>query len=350
MDKSFKVTTNGRSVIAACMAAEKPLKLIRVAVGDGLVAEGVDLADVHELVSYVSNGEISQRSHEDERLNLTIQYSNTLHKTVPTFYLTEFMVFVEDPDTGEETDLLYGTLGDYRQPVPAYVDGVPGSIFELPLTLVVSNDLTVKIETAPGLITYAQLEESVSEATREAMEELQPGWSVCGMLNLTIPVAGWEVADPATEDYRYFCDVPAEGVTDSMVPVGSPLPGYFTLAADAGMLMGCFVLNGAVRFYAQRIPSSDIVCQLSLLRMGGSGGGGGTVDPGVGLGFGMDGRLNVLLGNGLNIDSENKINVDHEEVVTADDMLDEDETKEYLRNILTADTKSSPEQAPEDGE
>lgn len=349
MDKGYKVTTNGRSVIAACMAAEKPLKLTRVGIGSGMVEEGVDLADVHELLEFVANGEISERSHEGERLNLTVQYANSMHKTVPTFYLTEFMVFAEDPDTGEETDLLYATLGDYRQPVPAYVEGVPGSVFSMPLVLVISNDLTVVISAAPGLITYDQLESSVATATREAMEDLQPGWSVCGSLDLTIPVSGWEDADPATEDYSFFCDVPAEGVTDAMVPEGTPLPGYFSVTADAGMMMGCTVINGAVRFYSQRIPDRDVLCHITLFRMGGSGGGGASVDPGVGLGFGMDGRLNVLLGNGLSVDDDNNINVDHAEVVTEDDMLDEDETEESLRNILTADS-SEAEQTPESGE
>lgn len=334
MEYGYKVTTNGRNLISACMAVEKPLKLTRVSVGSGTVADGVDLATVHELIAYVADGEIAERSHEDERLNLTIQYANALHKSVPTFYLAEFMVFAENPETGEETDLLYATLGDYKQPVPAYVEGVPGSVFNLPLVLVVSNDLTVEIDASPGLVTYAQLETSVEAATREAMEELQPGWAVCGALQLTIPVSDWVPADTINDDYAYTCDVAANGVTSAMTPNGAPLPGYFKIAAEAGMMNGCSVLNNFVRFYAKSVPTADIVCELKLLRMGGTGGGGGAVDPGVGLGFTMDGKLNVLLGNGISVDSENHLNVDKQEVVTEADMLDEDETEESVKNIL----------------
>ena len=166
------------------------------------------------------------------------------------------------------------------------------------------------------------------------MDELQPGWSVCGTLQLTIPAADWQEVEAATSDYAYTCDVEAEGVTSVMTPMGAPLPGYFDISTKAGVLNCASVFNGYVRFYSKRVPTDDIVCSLTLLRLGSSGGGGGSVDPGVGLGLGMDGKLNVLLGNGLSVDRANKVNVDHAEVVTEDDMLDEDETEESVKNIL----------------
>ena len=36
MDYSFKITTHGRAVLAACLDLGKPLKLTRAAVGSGL--------------------------------------------------------------------------------------------------------------------------------------------------------------------------------------------------------------------------------------------------------------------------------------------------------------------------
>lgn len=331
------------------MATEKPLKLTRVSIGSGTVSEGTDLADVHQLLSYVVDGEIAERSHEGERLNLTIQYANSLHKAQATFYLAEFMVFAEDPETGSEVDLLYATLGDYKQPVPAYVEGVPGSVFNLPLVLVVSNDLSVEITASPGLVTYAQLEESVKRATDEAMEGLQPGWSVCSTVRPTIPVSGWVKAEEPTSDYAYICDVTVSGVTEAMIPHGCPVPGYFGYAFDAGMMASCSVQNDSIRFYAQRIPEADILCEINLLRLGSSGGSGGSVDPGVGLGFTMDGKLNVQLGSGLSVDGSNHINVDRTEVVTDADMLNEDETAQSLKDILLSGDAESPTEAPKEG-
>ena len=49
MNYAYKLTTHGRAMLAACMALEKPLKIVRVAFGGGKVEEDVDLADVHEL-------------------------------------------------------------------------------------------------------------------------------------------------------------------------------------------------------------------------------------------------------------------------------------------------------------
>ena len=53
MEYGFKPTTNGRALIAACGALEQPLKLTRVTFGSGLVSEGTNLADQHQLVTHV---------------------------------------------------------------------------------------------------------------------------------------------------------------------------------------------------------------------------------------------------------------------------------------------------------
>lgn len=331
------MTTNGRKLIAKCMATEQPLKLTRVAIGSGTVEPETDLVQMQALLEYVADGEIAQRSHEENRLNLTIQYANNLHKTVPLFYLSEFLLYAEDPESGAEIALLYATLGDYKQPVPAYAPGQPGSVFQFPLTLVLSSDLSVEIATAPGLITYDQLESSVQEATKAAMEELQPGWAVYGIETITIPREDWEKATPETEDYSYFCDVISNNVTDSMIPIGTPLPGNAAAAGNAGMSSGCTAGNGFFRFFAQQIPERDISCQMVLLRMRGAGDV-GNVDPGVGLGFGTDGRLNVLLGSGMTVDDSNQIEIDRETVLTQEDLIDETSAEQSLKEILQRET------------
>ncbi len=344
MEIGYKPTTHGRALLAALLALEKPLKISRVAFGSGRVPDGTNLADVHELVHYVADGTVEERRHEEDRYYMTVQYANASpegHRTIPLFYIGEFMVYATDPTTGEEVDLLYATLGDYQTPMPKYSTTQGAVVFNLPLVLVVSDEIEVTIDAEAGLITYEDMQECVDEAVKEALDELQPGWSVAGSVQLTIPVDGWTEASEPCEDYGYTCDVAAEGVTGAMIPLGGPIPGYFGIAQRADMLNGCNVLNGKIRFMAKKIPEDKIVCKINLLRMGGSGGGGGNVDPGVGLGWGMDGRLNVLLGDGLSTDEENKINVNHEEVVTDTDMVDEEEAKRDIERILTGDEAES---------
>ena len=337
MEIGYKPTTHGRALLAKLMALESPLKLSRVAFGSGRVPDGTNLADVHELVSYVVDGEVAERRHDGDSYYLTVQYTNALHMDLPLFYIGEFMVYATDPETGEEVDLLYATLGDYQTPMPKYREDQGAVLFNLPLVLIISDEIEVKIDAAPGLITYEDLQRAASEAVKEALDQIQPGWSVAGSVQLTVPADGWVEASDANEDYAYICDVPAAGVTNAMIPLGGPMPGYYGIAQRAEVLNGCNVLNGKIRFMSKHVPEGNIVAKINLLRMGGSGGGGGNVDPGVGLGWGMDGRLNVLLGSGLSADEENKINVDKAEVVTDEDMVDEEEAARDIAKILTGE-------------
>lgn len=172
MEYGYKPTTNGRRVIVACMDTGSPFEITRVAVGKGLIDEGTDLADQHELIDYVADGTISNRQHENNQLYLTVQYSNDNKPQIPTFYLSEFIVYVKDPDTGNETDLLYATLGDYAQPVPAYQQGNPASVFNFPLILVLSDEINVTVEAPAGVITYDELETIINLAAEQEVIDL----------------------------------------------------------------------------------------------------------------------------------------------------------------------------------
>ena len=237
MDYCYKVTTHGRAVMAACMALEQPMKLTRVAFGSGKIGPDVNPADVHALLSFVSNGTVAERRHEADRLFLTIQYANQKHPEITKmFLLSEFMVFVEDPESGEETDLLYGTLGDYRQPVPAYHPAFSPSIFSFPLVLVISDE---------------DLEVMAREfAVRRS--------------DLTIPTAGW-TADPDGK-YQYRLDLPVEGVTARMIPALTVSAAGEKAALACALAPFAETLEGAVRLWAMAVPEADIPASLTLLR------------------------------------------------------------------------------------
>lgn len=169
MDYAYKLTTHGRAVMAACMALEKPFHVTRVAFGSGKVSEDANLADVHELLEYVSDGAVADRSHKDDRFCLTIQFANSEHPEVKTFLLSEFIVYGEDPATGAETDLIYGSLGDYRQPVPAYNPAYPPSVFNFPLEIILSDEINISISAPAGLVTFDDLSDFRGELLRSIM-------------------------------------------------------------------------------------------------------------------------------------------------------------------------------------
>ena len=382
MEYGYKLTTHGRAVLTACMATEMPLHLTRVAVGSGLIDESVDLADVHALVNDVAEGAIAERRHENDRLYLTVQYANSAHPEVPTFHLSEFIVYATDPDTGEETDLLYATLGDYVQPVPAYTSAMPASAFNYQLLLVVSDDVQVEVSASPGLVTYDDLQnyvtsthvqelvdQAIQEAggsggaietavtntfnrlveegvtvDREAVSEIiretisNGGGKYSGVMTLTLPAAGWVEAEAPTGEYAYTCDVEAVGITAGHWPSGGPNLGSFAPAQEAGVLGGCETMDGYVRFFAKRIPAGDILATIAFFaRDEGSGGASvgvatettpGTVMPGDGLTVSEDGTLSLDLGGGLTYDESGKVAVD---------TVDETEVQNEVVNILNTE-------------
>lgn len=252
MGYCYKVTTHGRAAMAACMALEQPMKITRVAFGSGKIDPDVNPADVHALLNFVSNGTVAERRHEADRLFLTIRYANQEHQDVTKmFLLSEFMIFVEDPESGTETDLLYGTLGDYRQPVPAYTPAYSPSIFSFPLVLVISDDVHVEVDVPVGIATYYDLEVMAREfAIRH--------------VDLAIQKDGW-VADTLGK-YRYRLDVAVAEATPRMVPQVTVLPAGEGAAAECALAPFAETLEGAVRFRAVAPPPADIPASVTLLR------------------------------------------------------------------------------------
>lgn len=320
MDYGYKPTTNGRRVLIACMESGEKLELTRVAVGKGLVSESADLANQHTLVDYVADGAIGDRRHENDRLYLTVQYSNQTNRDVPTFYLSEFIVYAKNPDTNQETDLLYATLGDYAQPVPAYVRDMPASVFNFPLVMVLSDEINVSISAPAGLVTYDEL------------AELQRH------IDLTIPRTGW-VADTDTNgDFAYHRDIAIERAAERMVPQLTILPDSAKTAWDCELANFTRAIAGAVRVYARRVPTAAMSGSLMLLsnppylRSDGTSGM-ETITAGRGLTLNR-GVMSVNIGSGVSVDSANNLTVDQQTVVTDADMVNEDAAAQDLQNIL----------------
>lgn len=319
MNYAFKITTTGRQVLAACIDSNKALDLTRVAFGDGRVSEDAELADQHELVHYVADGSVGDRRHSGERLYLTTKYSNISHQDVPTTYLSEFLIYAKDPESGRAVDFIYATLGDYTQPVPKYEPDMPPVSFAFPLTIVLSSDASVTISAPAGLVTYDEL------------IELQQ------LVTVVLPTSGWETDEDTGGDYGFHFDIPIEKVSDRTFPEVVILPDSQRAAWDSEVAPYAQGIKGAVRMYARNVPAEPISLNIMLLSnppyVRGNGSGGESLQAGVGLSM-RNGRLNVNLGSGVSVDEANNVQVDQQTVVTDKDMLDEDETEAAMRDIL----------------
>lgn len=281
MEYAYKITTNGRAVMAACMDLGAPFRVTRAAFGKGLPQETDNLADLHRLIEYVSDGSIINKSHDRDRFEFTIQFANVQHPEVKTFLLSEFIVYVKDPETGEDTDLLYGTLGDYRQPVPGYNPAFPPSVFNFPLTVILSDEINVEVSAAAGLATW---DDMAGLAQRLAARRY----------DLTIPKDGWEEDPEGRRALRR--DIPVEGAGAEMVPQLTILPEGEGLADACGLAPFVQALEGSIRVWAAAAPSGPIPA--SLLLQGDSSG------------LVLSGGIKVAPGSGLSVDSSGNLTLD----------------------------------------
>ncbi|MCM1236290.1 MAG: hypothetical protein NC489_39925 [Ruminococcus flavefaciens] len=253
MEYSYKPTTHGRAAMAAYMAlGTKPFHITRVVFGSGMVDKETNLADMHELIAYVSDGAVAERRHEDDRFYITIQFANSQHKEVKTFILSEFIVYVEDPVTGEDTDLLYGTLGDYRQPVPGYNPAFPPSVFNFPLELILSDEIQVAVSAPAGLVTHAELLELLNGIGTDR-------------LDITIPSSGWITDTEAGGPYALHADIANTKITEKMIPALSVAPASMGTAINCKLCPAARTLDGVLRVYAATMPEAPIAASLILL-------------------------------------------------------------------------------------
>lgn len=273
MEYGYKPTTNGRALITKCMALEKPLVLTRVAVGSGQVPEGTNLADVHELVSYVTDGTIGERTHKDDRLYFTVQYATNTHPDIPTFYLSEFIVYAKDPETGDEVDVLYATLGDYQQPVPAFAPSLPPSVWNFPVVLIVSDDVEVSVSAPAGLVSYDDLQAAVDTACKELVDSMATG-GIKKTIAFAIPVDAWVEDLQKTNGFSFYYDLMDAEVSARMIPSVTIAERSLEAASLAGVSVTATTYAGFVRMKCVERPTSDIHATCQLLIQGSLGGGG----------------------------------------------------------------------------
>lgn len=278
MKYGYKVTKQGRELLAALLATGKELEIVRVAVGSGKVSEDTDLADMTDLVEYVAEGKIAQRRHVDNVLYLTVQYASNDTPGLPAFYLGEFIVWAKHPTTGAEVVLLYATLGDYTQPVMAYAEGREPDVRQYPLALVLSDEINVTISCPAGLVTYEDLQSAVETACRDMVESMASG-GIKKTLEATLAADQWQSDPNPTNGYIYFYELADPAITAKQIPNVTVAEGSLSTAYECGMCQTATAFNGYVRLKCVEKPTKDIALTCTLSERGGGTGGGGSSGP-----------------------------------------------------------------------
>ena len=141
----------------------------------------------------------------------------------------------------------------------------------------------------------------------------------------SIPETGWT---KGTGIYEYTIDIPSESITENLIPMLTILPTSVGEAASCGLCPACETISGALRLYAKNEPQTAMEGSLTLIF---PKGGGGNVD----LPIATESALGaVKIGNGLTVQSDGTLSVNKDTVMTNEDLVDEEEAKADLAEIL----------------
>ncbi len=83
--------------------------------------------------------------------------------------------------------------------------------------------------------------------------------------NIIIPTVGWLENVEGGEGGVYI-DVAQENITEKMIPIVSIFPSDMNVARACGMNTTVETINGAVRFFANKVPEKEIKASIVLLR------------------------------------------------------------------------------------
>ncbi len=271
------VTSAGRNLITGLIAGET-IDFTRIVVGSGALPEDIEPIDVTKLIKPVAEATSTVPINENGVLSMTIEYRNDLNGGLQEgFWLREFGIFAKTENT-EEILLYYATLGDSPQPVNAYQDNRI-DIRRYPVTIALElEDEDVQVTYNPGSFVTAQeaknlIDASVKDRLKIALEDFGNSF----ILEITIPSAEWTKQEETveTEEFPYYIDVSLPSASSEQFPAVALHKSSLAIAAYAKLCPTVQSLDGALRFWAARIPSEDMKATVALLTKSGNGSGGG---------------------------------------------------------------------------
>lgn len=295
------VTDKGKEKIAVAMLNGKKVNITSAAVGDGGGEHVEPLASMTELVNEVWRGEIANKQINPESANM-MDVKVILPADVGGFTAREAGLFDEDGD-------LIAICNMPPAEKAVITTGAAGTLTLL-IHIVFADVEAVEFKINPNLDAVSTAD--VERMIREHMATTQ--------MDITIPISGWK-EDPDTGGAYALCtDIPAEGITEEMIPMLTILPECQQAATDCGLCTTIRTIEGALRVYAKETPAAEIRGNLALLCSGAAGGGAGgsyTLPTATATRLG-----GVKIGKNVNVEADGTISVDGDaliENVTATD-------------------------------
>lgn len=303
------ITNNGIALLAKLVEGST-LTIKRAQTGTGFVTPGL-LSKQTEIVGPRQELEFRPVSYpETGKCALPCYLTN---KGLASGYTaTQVGIFAEDPDVGEILFFIAQAESGTGTPVPSDTE-MPGYNAEWTFYFQCGQAEQVTVFVNPA-----------NTVSRRDLERYLTENGGVRSSPLSIPATGW--AETGEEPYKYTLDVPQEDTKATHIPIVSLHRDSLAVAEAAGMCFSAETVDGAVRFWARRVPTADLEATLALLtpgtgELGAAGGGSAYVLPvattetaGV-----------VKIGEGLSVTADGTISVsggsiDEDDVATAEEM------------------------------
>ena len=140
----FVITESGNALLAS-MVAGQTLTITKAVVGEG-TADNPDTA--RKLTNLITPGPTATSTKptvDGNSVNMIVEYRSDLNGGLQEgFWIGEFGIFGKVED-GEETMIGYGSLGDARQYVSAYVEGTAPDVRRYPVSITVTTGTQVDV-------------------------------------------------------------------------------------------------------------------------------------------------------------------------------------------------------------
>lgn len=312
----------GVSLIGKVLAGRCSMKYTRAAAGSGQIPEGMTPKTMTGPAGYVMDAMIAAVTNPvDGECQVTVQIKSDNVET--GFYLTNIVLFAEDPDEGEVpfTYLSLENEPEWIRPASSIV----GKLATFDLIAAVGDVDAVTATIDPDSI-----------VTRAVVEQLIAGATV--KREITIPATGWDVGAEEGAEGSFYLDIPQGDVTEEMVPSVSVFPADMETAKACGLCTAARTMEGKIRLYAEKAPTAEMQACLLLLNAsnGAAGGGGSTGGDGYVLPAATPTRLGgVKIGDGVNVAEDGTISADEEAIIDKA-AAPESDVKEMLDDIFGA--------------
>lgn len=321
----------GVALIGKVLAGRCLMNYTKATVGNGTISEEMTPKTMLASAGYVMDAKIAAVSNPvDGECQVTIQIKSD--DVAEGFYATNIVLFAEDPDEGEVpyTYLVLENEPEWIRPASSIVGKL--ATFDL-IAAVGSVDTVAAVIDPDAIATIARVEQMIEEHNTDpnAHYGAVGGSGGALVLEVTLKADEWTKEDDS-DSYPYYLDLGVEEADESQFPTVAMHKSSLSIAENAALCPTIQTLEGCVRFWAMKNPTSDMSATLVLF---GDTGYVGSSSSGYTLPVATASRLGgVKIGDGVTVTEDGTITAS---VTVSDEAIASDEETNKMLNSLFPD-------------